>query len=70
MQPCDCFEMRELDIRDRELERIGQMISDTEDPNNIEKEQIEVAVASADEPPLEDKPKKKRKRRKRITVEE
>lgn len=66
MQPCDCFELRELDIKDRELERIEQMITETNDPNMIEKEEIAVKVLDKDEPPLADKPKKKRKRRKRL----
>lgn len=67
-QACECFEMRELDIRERELERIEQMIILTEDLSSIEKDDIEVKVV--DEPPLEDKPKKKRKRRKRKNIED
>lgn len=62
-QKCDCFEMQELDIRERELEKIEQMITETQDPNTLEKEEIEVKVDN--EPPLISKPKKKRKRRRK-----
>lgn len=66
MQPCECFEIEELDIKDRELEKISQKIQETEDPATIEKEQIEINIS--EEPPLENKPKKKRKRRKKLTL--
>lgn len=64
-QPCDCFEIQELDIRDRELEKINQMIQQTEDPTSLEKEEIEIKISDSEEPPLINKPKKKRKRRKK-----
>lgn len=69
-QACDCFEMKELDIKDRELQRIEEMITETEDPNNTPKDDIEIRILDSDEPPLENKPKKKRKRRKKIQIEE
>lgn len=68
-QPCDCFEIKELDIKDRELDRISQMIEQTDNPNAIEREEIEVKIEDSDEPPLIDKPKKKRKRRKKLPVD-
>lgn len=61
MQPCDCFEISELNIKDRELEQINEWIAKSAETPQV-KEEIEVKIG--DEPPLEDKPKKKRKRRK------
>lgn len=68
-QPCDCFSMKELDIKERELEKIGKMIIETEDPFFLEKEDIEVSILDSDEPPLEDRPKKKRRRRRKLKID-
>jgi hypothetical protein len=62
-QPCDCFEMQEIDIRDRELERIEQMIVETQ--NQEAPEELEVKISQEEEPPLPDTPRKKRRRRRK-----
>lgn len=62
-QPCECFEIKELDIRDRELEKIEQMILDTQELSSVD--EIEVKIADEEEPPLPDTPRKKRKRRRK-----
>lgn len=69
-QPCDCFSVEELDIKDRELETIEQMIIETENPDNIAKISREVLLSDEDEPPIEEVPKKKRRRRKKPKPEE
>ena len=64
-QRCDCFEMTELDIKERELEKIEKMITETQNPSSLEIENIEVKVDN-NEPPLKNKPKKKRRRRRKL----
>lgn len=64
-QPCECFEIKELDIKDRELEKIEKMINETQDPQTIERQELEISIPDNSEPPIEYKPKKKRRRRKK-----
>jgi len=69
MEPCNCFEIQELDIQDRELVEIEKRIVETEDPDNIKKEKREVVLDDADEPPIGEVPKKKRRRRRKTKTE-